>query len=113
MTFSPQEWLLHYVKVALAVAKDADTEHAIALSDTGLAILPKINPYADRSYECVDRNPGAYENRGTLRKLASEYKRGAIALGKAILEADPNASNGEGRSMREDPNDLLSTSLPV
>ena len=90
------------------MAEAATTPNCIALSDAAVEILPKINPFAEKFYDCN------YNDLQALRALASEYKRATITLGKTILAVDPEAPNpGADLTFREDYNSLLGTTLEV
>lgn len=93
------------------MAKDADMAHCRNLSDAAIWILPKINPYAEKVYDFEDIHVGS-ANMGKLMNMASEYKRGAIKLGRAILDAQPDAPSMDPRyTMQEDYDQLLDTYL--
>lgn len=109
----PQEWYLQYIAIALKVAQNADVAQCSVLSEAALQVLPKINPHAEEYYDCDAVGTGLKKMR-LLRKLASEYKRASITLGKAILEVDPNAPSMDKRlTFKEDYESLLRTILEI
>ena len=81
------------MKVAMIVAKDADTEDALALSEAALWVLPKLNPYAEKFYDFSGTDSSARQSRQALTRLADEYENGIIKLGRAMVAIAPQTSS--------------------
>lgn len=108
-----QQWYLNYFVIALEVANEVDMSHCKALSNAALSILPRINPYAEMEYD-FGTHQAASVSLVRLMDLASEYKLGALKLGRAILDAKPDARCLQpGMTMQEDYNSHVGSDLPA
>lgn len=76
------------------VTANVGTLRALELSDATLAILPKINPYAERFYN-VTGGPECIKNMRMLQDLREIYIRGFISLSTIVLDIDPNTPSLE------------------
>lgn len=79
--------------VAIAVAKEADVQQALALSEAALSILPKLNPYAEKFYDTSTSSSSLRKSTEALVALEREYENCLRKLGRVIVTINPHTSS--------------------
>jgi hypothetical protein len=81
------------------------TETAASWSQAATAVLPAINPYAEKYYD-------TYKDFKDCVALTQAYEQAALKLGRLILEfkSDASLADGKGTNMQKGWEGLLRTS---